>query len=120
MEIPKRALQRLKVVKQRLLLSRSVKRQIDKPAEQLLIGNPRGLPQLGIHADRREARERVDLVEVKLAAVAIEVSASASHGVPSGHFCFLEPSTSAIAAPISLAAHFSSRGRSCQMRWDCR
>src|SRR5205085_5924873 len=50
--------------------------QIQEPLYQLAVADPRGLPELGVHRDRREARDRVDLVQPKLFAAQEEVHAS--------------------------------------------
>ena len=37
--------------------------EIDQPVEQLRVRDPRGFPELRVHRDRREARDRVDFVD---------------------------------------------------------
>ena len=46
--------------------------KLDQAVEQFGIGNAAGLPELGIHADLREAGHRVDLVEIDRARILVE------------------------------------------------
>src|SRR5207249_4448301 len=55
-----------------LLLGVALQAKLDQAVEQLRIGDPAGLPQLGIHADLGEAWHGVDLVEVDRAGVFVE------------------------------------------------
>src|ERR1051326_5656800 len=55
-----------------LLFCVSFERQLDQAIEQLWIGKTARVPHLRVHADRREAGNRVDFVDVEHAAVAGE------------------------------------------------
>src|SRR5438034_1940645 len=54
---------------QTLFVGVAFDRERDEAIEQLRIRESARLPQLRVHADRREARERVHLVQVQHAAV---------------------------------------------------
>src|SRR3984893_12877945 len=49
------------------------KRMRDQPVHEISLGQSAGLPKLGIHADRGEARERVDLVDKHVVAFDEEI-----------------------------------------------
>src|SRR5207302_9471969 len=44
----------------------ALERHLDQPVDQLRVGDARGFPQLGIHRDRREPWDRLDLVQTDL------------------------------------------------------
>src|ERR1035437_8060606 len=60
---------RLHARAQQLLLRVPFDRQRDQAIEQLRIRQTAGLPQLGVHADRGESRNRIHLVQKEQAAV---------------------------------------------------
>jgi len=53
--------------------------QVDEAADQFLDGHARGFPHLGIHGDRGEAGDGVDLVDVEIAVIFVEEEIHARH-----------------------------------------
>ena len=54
-------------------------RKLDQPRDQVPVTDPRCLPEHRIHADRRESRNRIDLVEVDDSRSPVEQEVGARH-----------------------------------------